>query len=92
MEGTARRFIPSASAAVSHRPLAWASEALRGNVTLKGQVPLAMTDVGRTPLRAVKPVGRVAPAASISLNFGLTLRNKTALNALIVEEAKTTTR
>jgi photosystem II stability/assembly factor-like uncharacterized protein len=84
-------FSSPASAAVSHRPppRAWASEALRGKVTLKGQVPLAMTDIGRTPLRAVKPVGRVAAAASVSLNFGLALRNKTALNALIVEEAKT---
>jgi len=32
-------FTPPASAAVSHPPPAWASEALRGNVMLTGQVP-----------------------------------------------------
>jgi photosystem II stability/assembly factor-like uncharacterized protein len=38
---------------------------------------------------AVETVGAVVPRGSISLNFGLPLRDQTALNALIVEEAKT---
>jgi photosystem II stability/assembly factor-like uncharacterized protein len=82
-------FVPTASAAVSKTPLAWASAALRGNVTLKGQVPLAVANLGRTRHSAITSIGRVVPAAPISLSFGLPLRNATALNALIVAEAKT---
>jgi photosystem II stability/assembly factor-like uncharacterized protein len=82
-------YAPAAAAAVTKAPLPWATAARHGNVTLKGQVPLAVASAGRMSQRGIVPVGRVAPAASISLSFGFPLRNKTALNALIVAEAKT---
>ena len=81
-------FTPVASATTVHpAPLAWSTQDARGSVKLNGQVPLGVANAG--PMSAFKSLGVVAEKSSISLNFGLPVRNKKALNALIVEEAKT---
>jgi photosystem II stability/assembly factor-like uncharacterized protein len=80
---------PFASATATQEPPAWATANLSGSVRLNGQVPLAVIDAGRTPMGGVESLGPVVSTGSITLNFGLPLRNETALNALIVEEAKT---
>ena len=80
---------PFASATATQEPPAWATANLSGSVRLNGQVPLAVIDAGRTPMGGVESLGPVVSTGSITLNFGLPVRNEKALNALIVEEAKT---
>jgi photosystem II stability/assembly factor-like uncharacterized protein len=81
-------FTSVASAATVHpAPLAWSTQNASGSVKLNGQVPLGVANAG--PMSAFKSLGVVAQKSSISLNFGLPVRNEKALNALIVEEAKT---
>lgn len=79
----------TAGAAHAAAPLLWATENLRGEVTLTGQVPLVVADAAGTPMRGVRLVGAASARATISLNFGLPLRNTAALDALISKEAKT---
>jgi photosystem II stability/assembly factor-like uncharacterized protein len=81
-------FSSVASAATVHpTPLAWSTQNASGSVKLNGQVPLGVANAGS--MSAFKSLGLVAEKSSISLNFGLPVRNEKALNALIVEEAKT---
>ena len=81
-------FSSVASATTVHpAPLAWSTQNASGSVKLNGQVPLGVANAGS--MSAFKSLGLVAQKSSISLNFGLPVRNEKALNALIVEEAKT---
>ena len=67
----------------------WSTQFDVGNVTLKGQVPLAVAQGNLHLAQGVKFIGTASRSGSVELNFGLPLHNMTALNALIVAEAKT---
>ena len=66
----------STGATAPTRPLLWAAQDRTGNVQLKGEVPLVVSR--QTSSKAATPIGAVAPRSSISLNFGLPLRNTIA--------------
>jgi photosystem II stability/assembly factor-like uncharacterized protein len=61
----------------------WAQDGATGNVTLTGQVPLAVAHGAAAYVRP-HPL-----QAQIKVNFGLPLRDRASLDALIAQEAKT---
>ncbi len=61
----------------------WAQDGATGNVKLTGQVPLA---VAHGTAGYVRPH---PPAAELKVNFGLPIRDRSSLDALIAQEART---
>src|SRR4051812_2375979 len=74
-----------ASSNRSHQAAAWGTQHRTGTTRLAGAVPLAVSR------HKAALVGRHSPKSVIRLHFGLPLRDRAALDALIAEQAKTHT-
>jgi photosystem II stability/assembly factor-like uncharacterized protein len=75
--------------AAKSTPVTWHDSTKAGNVRLAGEVPLAVQHAVAGARSTARLIGAHAAGASLSLNFGLPLRNMSALNTLINKEAKT---